>query len=461
MNFAALPPEVTSAQMYSGPGAGPMLMAASAWDSLAVEMYSSASSFQAVIAELTAGPWRGPSSISMAAAAAPYAAWIALTANQIQQTALQARAAATAYEAAFAMIVPPHVVAANRALLAMLVATNLLGQNMPAIAAAEAEYAEMWVQDASAMFGYAAASATASTLTTFTSPTSAANPAGPAAGEVSAVLQTIASFGSNATQSFANISQLFDLVPAALQSLVTSMPLSFGASSLTSLSSSLSATTGLQEALWGVRFATLGTIPGTYLTSSLQGKNVGDMLDHFSQALASHSGLNRLGAGLGSSKSIPGNPAAIPGFSVGVGNAASIGAMSVPPNWVSAAPSIKPAAMAVPSIGGGTVSTAALAGNLLAPMAAAGVAGHAGGSALSHAVGSVSQKRRALSESERDELNRLRQENAALTEERDILKRSISLTGPSTDAPARQRHSGETDQGSQLDGTRTFGYRVI
>jgi len=38
--------------------------------------------------------------------------------------------------------------------LASLVATNFFGQNAPAIAAAEAQYAEMWAQDVSAMGGY-------------------------------------------------------------------------------------------------------------------------------------------------------------------------------------------------------------------------------------------------------------------------------------------------------------------
>ena len=37
----------------------------------------------------------------------------------------------------FAATVPPPVIAANRALLAMLIATNFLGQNTPAIAATE------------------------------------------------------------------------------------------------------------------------------------------------------------------------------------------------------------------------------------------------------------------------------------------------------------------------------------
>ncbi|WP_236725966.1 PPE family protein, partial [Mycobacterium avium] len=66
--------------------------------------------------------------------------------------------------------VPPHVVAANRIQLATLIATNFFGQNAPAIAATESCYAEMWSQDATAMYGYAAASSAATTLTPFTHP---------------------------------------------------------------------------------------------------------------------------------------------------------------------------------------------------------------------------------------------------------------------------------------------------
>jgi PPE-repeat protein len=91
----------------------------------------------------------------MAAAVAPYVAWMSTTAEQAGQTADQVRSAAAAYEAAFAATVPPPVIARNRVLLMSLVATNILGQNTPAIAATEMHYAEMWAQDAAAMYGYA------------------------------------------------------------------------------------------------------------------------------------------------------------------------------------------------------------------------------------------------------------------------------------------------------------------
>ena len=112
----------------------------------------------------------------MAAAAAPYAAWMNTTAAQAEQTANQAKAAAAAYEAAFSATVPPPVIAANRAQLASLVATNFLGQNTPAIAATEAHYAEMWAQDAAAMYGYAGSSAAATQLTPFSGRPENTNP---------------------------------------------------------------------------------------------------------------------------------------------------------------------------------------------------------------------------------------------------------------------------------------------
>ena len=66
MDFTLLPPEINSARMYVGPGSGPMLAAAAAWDGLAADLHSTAGSYQSVIAGLTAGQWMGPSSMSMA-----------------------------------------------------------------------------------------------------------------------------------------------------------------------------------------------------------------------------------------------------------------------------------------------------------------------------------------------------------------------------------------------------------
>ncbi len=189
MDFAFLPPEINSGRMYAGPGSGPMLAAAAAWDGLAAELHSAATSYESVISELSAGPWLGAASAAMTAAVAPYVAWMRSTATQAEQTAIQAKAAAAAYEVTFAAMVPPPVIAANRALLQALVATNLFGQNTPAIAATETLYAEMWAQDATAMYGYAGASASATTLTPFTAAPQTTNGTSAAAGAQAAATQ--------------------------------------------------------------------------------------------------------------------------------------------------------------------------------------------------------------------------------------------------------------------------------
>jgi PPE-repeat protein len=155
MSFMMFPPEVNSSLMYSGAGSGPLMAAASAWDEVAADLESAAASYQAVLAQLTGTSWSGPTSARMAAATAPYVDWLAGTAGQAAQTSAQARFAAAAYESAFASTVEPAVIAANRALLAALVATNFLGQNTPAIAATEAQYMEMWFQDGLTMDTYA------------------------------------------------------------------------------------------------------------------------------------------------------------------------------------------------------------------------------------------------------------------------------------------------------------------
>src|SRR5277367_5262332 len=218
MDFALLPPEINSARMYDGAGSGPMLAAAAAWDGLAFELHSAATSYGSVVSGLSAGPWLGAASAAMTTAAGPYVAWGRSTATQAEQTATQAKAAAAAYEVTFAAMVPPPVIEANRVLLQALVATNLFGQNSQAIAATETLYAEMWAQDATAMYCYAGASASASTLTPFTpapqttTGTSAAAGAQTAASQLtSTALQGLTSTAATNATSASALSTLSDL----------------------------------------------------------------------------------------------------------------------------------------------------------------------------------------------------------------------------------------------------------
>ena len=146
----------------------------------------------------------------MAAAAAPYVTWLSATGDQAQQAAAQAAAAAGAYETAYAATVPPPLIAANRSLLAALVATNILGQNTPAIMSTEALYAEMWAQDAAAMYGYAGASATASQVTPFTTPPQTTNPGG-LAGQLAAAAQSAGTSGGTDVETLMSSGPQLDL----------------------------------------------------------------------------------------------------------------------------------------------------------------------------------------------------------------------------------------------------------
>jgi PPE-repeat protein len=178
VDYGLLPPEINSGRIYTGPGAGPMLAAAAAWSGLAADYQATAAGHRSVISELTGGPWVGPASAALVAAASPFISWLDASAAEAGQAASQAFAAAAAYEAAFMASIPPPVIEANRTLLEALVATNFLGQNTPAIAATEALYAEFWAQDAAAMYSYAGSSAAATRLAELPEPAEVVNPAG-------------------------------------------------------------------------------------------------------------------------------------------------------------------------------------------------------------------------------------------------------------------------------------------
>jgi triacylglycerol lipase len=165
MNFSVWPPEVNSVLLLDGPGSGPMLEAAAAWNGIGNELSSAANAFSSVTADLAGQAWQGPASASMTNAAARYVDWLGGAAAQAEQSATHARAAATAVEAALATIVDPGLITANRGHLVSLVTSNLFGQNAPAIAAAEADYERMWALDVAVMGGYhSSASATVAQL---------------------------------------------------------------------------------------------------------------------------------------------------------------------------------------------------------------------------------------------------------------------------------------------------------
>ncbi|OBG31743.1 hypothetical protein A5672_26535 [Mycobacterium alsense] len=390
MFFAALPPEINSGNMYTGPGSGPMLAAAAAWDGLASELQATALSCSSIIASLTSGPWTGPSSLAMAAAATPYVSWIQGTAGQAAEAAAQATAAASAYEAAFAAHVPPAVIAANRAELALLMATNIFGQNSGAIAATEAQYSEMWAQDAMAMDGYAASSTVAAKVTAFSEPPQVANVAGMAS-QAAAAAQ---SAGSPIDSVFQALSRIIDAPLHAVATLLSDYN-----AAVPQAINSLLGPMGAQTV------ETLYQAPQNVLSFNLQYAAIsvliqmiiGNVLKEVASpgAAAAVVSKSALGAGLGgiaprAAISSLGAAASLSDVSATAGHAGTVGALSVPPTWATATPAVRSVAAALSAAGPEAVPAAALGqGGLLSSMSVAGMLGSAfGAGAPSFVTGS-------------------------------------------------------------------------
>ena len=349
MNFAALPPEVNSGLMYTGAGSGPIRAAATAWKTMAAELESAANNYRTIIAELTDQTWQGPSATAMATAATPYTTWMSTTATQASHAGTQAAAAATAYETAYAMTVPPAVIAANRAHLTTLIATNFLGTNTAAIAATEAHYSEMWAQDATAMYAYAANAAAATQLPTFTAPADATSDGSyDGAGEEGLLLNIL----------------------VALLEVDSIAPFEGGGA-------------GLEFGGLAIETASLAPFAGLGFT--------GDF--------GAAGGLGLLGEAVPVGASMPsaglvsaGGPAAV---RAGVGKGIPLGGLSVPRAWAATAPAALREITLLSAQSSAVSAAAAAAGSELpfAEMALAGAAGRA----LTRSAGTVAPERRPAS----------------------------------------------------------------
>ncbi len=208
MEFTALPPEVTSALIHSGPGADSLIEASGAWQRLATSLEDSAGVNTATLTSLI-GTWQGPSAAAMTQAVEPYLSWLRTTAQQCQQMAVAAQDAVAAYNSARASVVPVASVTANRTRLKQLLATNRFGINLPAIAQTEDDYLDMWANNSAAMSRYEAASAQATTLPKFSSPLSITNPAGTAT-QAGAASSAAATTATTSAQSLLSQIEAFD-----------------------------------------------------------------------------------------------------------------------------------------------------------------------------------------------------------------------------------------------------------
>jgi PPE-repeat protein len=370
MSFMMFPPEINSGLMYSGAGSGPLMAAASAWNELAAELESAAASYQAVIAQLTGATWLGPTSARMAAATAPYVDWLATTAGQAAQTSAQARFAAAAYEGAFAATVPPAVIAANRALLAALVATNFLGQNTPAIAATEAHYMEMWFQDGSTMDSYATTSQQAVVLPQQT-PAPAASDGG-LSSDLAAAVQSVENYVSSTVSHLTTALQgllsgngtagsSVNSLASALSSALTNVT---GASSTahTAAATSAAGGTGALTSALGNSYDAIVPVQATYYAAmfgSMPAKMLISLSNSMSASQALQAGQQAMLADVqtlvdGKLKAVL---ASITGQMRGFGSqisaqlagAGRLGGLSVPNGWAQSAPQMVRAAPVLPA----------------------------------------------------------------------------------------------------------------
>jgi PPE-repeat protein len=320
IEFMTFPPEVTSALIHSGPGVESLIEASAAWQQLGTNLEESAGVTAVALSSLV-GSWQGPSAIAMAQAVEPYLTWLRTTAQQAQQSASSARAAVAAFSAVSAAVVPVSQVTANRTRLARLLATNILGVNLPAIALTEDQYQAMWANNSAAMSRYQAASAQATTtLPQFSSPRSITNPTGLAAQAKATPTTAASSSASRAAAAAASAA------PAA----AAGDPINLGFGNPTSGYFGLANQWGNQFISSGFPFNMLSYVAQTASAQALQtvGGDIGQGLSEGQSALGAGSGaLGALGAaGL----------SAEPTAAVGVG--VTVGKLTAPPAVVGLLP---------------------------------------------------------------------------------------------------------------------------
>jgi PPE-repeat protein len=389
VDFGALPPEINSARMYMGPGSSSLQAAASAWNGLAAELQSAAQGYETTITQLASDEWNGPASAAMSSAAQPYVTWMQETAAAAEQAATQARTAAAAYEQAFAATVPPPMIAANRAETAAATQANVFGQYTSLIAQLEAQYGQMWAQDAAAMYAYAGQSAAAAKVTPFATPAANTNPGGSAA-QAAAVSQATGT--SAATSSQQVLSQLTQSMPNSLQSLAS--PAASPAATLTPLQSLYSFIFGTSVLPTNLSALVTNYSPYAslfYNTEGLPYFSVG--MGNFGVQIAKSSGmlggaapaaaapgihgLSGLGGGLGGGAAGAGGAAH--SVSAISGGAGSVGKLAVPASWVGAAPAAAPQGVQLVSSVSAAPEAAGGGGNLVGGMPLAGAGRGFGG----------------------------------------------------------------------------------
>jgi PPE-repeat protein len=294
------------------------------------------------------------------------------------------------------------VIAANRATLALLVATNLLGQNTPAIAANEATYAEFWAQDAVAMYGYAGAATAASQLTSFSAPPATTNDSGQATQSAAAANSTTTGIESFLTELNTELTSL-DTQLASYSTDFSTIETELISELGTTITLPTWATGGIADIEKAI--TTFSSTVSTYAAGPWSLIGLGSLLKNWWQVSIS---IPNLGVGIQGIGPLL-NPKPIVGalspllhsgllsgsfepagaVSASLARAGTIGALSVPNNWASAVPAVRTVAAEMEATAADAApEMAAVAQNgMFGEMALASLAGRAIGGTATRAAG--------------------------------------------------------------------------
>lgn len=225
--WMALPPEVHSALLSAGLGPGPILLAAAQWQQLGLQYSEAAAELAALLGQVQAASWEGPSATQYVAAHTPYLAWLERASADSAVAAAQHHTVAAAYGSALAAMPTLVELAANHVTHGVLVATNFFGINTIPIAVNEADYARMWVQAAEIMTTYQAVATAATAAMPVTGPAPAILAAGGEASSaqqnsanwIEQIIKDIADFIADPYKYFMEFFQRLGFGPAAVAAL--------------------------------------------------------------------------------------------------------------------------------------------------------------------------------------------------------------------------------------------------
>jgi PPE-repeat protein len=246
----------------------------------------------------------------------------------------------------------------------------------------------MWAQDTAAMYEYAASSASATSLTAFNPPQQNTDPGG-STGQAAAVTQATGTAAGNVQST---VQQAFSSVPNALQSLATAAPAAATSAQagdpLGTLSDLISifldAPASIATFAADIPFGVIGVVA---LPLDIIGAGTGLHTDKIVSGWDGEEAWPGTGdqppTAFPARITGPIGPSAATALSAGLGEANTVGALSVPPTWAVSTPAVRPISYTLPALpesGAGAVPAVAAeasSSSTFSEMALAGMAGRA------------------------------------------------------------------------------------